>query len=418
MSDTKQYTHNQFNMPGPAVLKVYDDVNDYFYRVGYLGNIRIRRESDSVYQSEIHVGRSVAIDGYSTAERMFLSFDVMEKLNPDMLRLIMKNCGTPATFQTCSLLTVTEEMKMYRGHAQVLNHNNGFYGDGALPAPANPAATAAGAGATIPTGTYVIVIEAVYTDAGGLNPVRSGYVNTGGVGVVLGQELTVTWDAPGGGYEPHHYNIYEYDTAIGETRVDADLIAIINGSSPTAVIFTSFTDLGDWPGDTTGGAFTVTSDSITPSPFTAGDDYTIDTTCARLAILDDGDIDDGELLLVTYTYIANPFYTQTIGPGSRNPRIIHWVIEWFKDDERAVPLGRGCEIHLYHVHSESGFEWLFDAPDFESGMAQEYRVLIDSATGTYGQIYAFHKVMETIELIDLEALSKYTNDDECAIVSS
>ncbi len=417
MTDTKQYTNRQRQMTGPAVLSAYDDVNDYYYRLGYIDGIRVRRESDNVYQSEIHVSRSVAIDGLTVGERWFCNCSVMERLNPDWQRLIFKDCGTPSIFGSCSLQTITEELRMFRNHAQVLAFKNGFWGDGILPAPTGAASAAAGAGATIPTGTYVIVVEAVYTDAQGLNPIRSAENEAAGTGVVLGQELTVTWNAPVGGYTPSYYNIYEYDTALAETRADADLIAIVLGTSPTAVIFDSFTDLGDWPGDTLGAAFTVT-DNTGLIDFTAGDDYTIDATCARFALLDDGDIDDGELLLVTYTYVANPYYTQTIGPGDRNPKIMHLVIQWFKDDERITPSGRGCEVHLYHVHTESGFEWLFDQMDFESGFDQEWRVLLDSATGKYGDIYTYHKDMETWELFELSNISNYTTDDECSLVSS
>lgn len=415
MSDTKQYSLSQHQMAAPAVITAYDDVNDWFVPLGYLDNIRLRRETDNVYQSEIHVGRSVAIDGYTVGERWFVNFDMMERLNPSWQRLIFKNCGTPAIYGSCSLLTVTEEWRMFRNNAQVLNHNNGFYGDGMLPAPTNVATAVGGAGGTIPTRTYVMVVEAVYTDAQGLNPTRSQYAVSAGQAVTLGQQLTVTWDPPAGGYIPAYYNIYWYDS--GLTITSAELVAVVDGLSPTAIIFDSFTDLGDWPGAVVGGAFAIT-DITGAVTYTAGDDYTIDTSCARLALIDGGDIEDGQLILVTYTYIANPFYTQSIGPGSRNPRIMHLVIKWFKDDERVVPVGRGCEIHLYHVHSESGFEWLFDQRDFESGFGQEYRVLLDRATGKYGTIYTFHKVMEDWDLIDLEAISKYTNDDECSVISS
>jgi|GEM_PF-2789542 len=415
MSDTKQYSLSQHNMAAPATIDAYDDVNDWFVPLGYLDNIRLRRETDNVFQSEIHVGRSVAIDAYTVAERWFVNFDMMERLNPSWQRLIFKNCGTPAIFGSCSLLTVTEERRMFRNNAQILQRNNGFYGDGALPAPTNAVGADAGGGA-FPAGTYTFVIEAVYTDSQGLNPTRSVYLESNAL-VVGASLVTLTWDAPAGGYVPAYYNIYEYNTAAAETRVDADLIAVVDGLSPTAIIFAALNDIGDYPGDAVGGAFAVT-DITGLINYTAGDDYTIDTTCARFALLDDGDINDGELILITYTYIANPFYTQSIGPGSRNPRILHLVIKWFKDDERAVPVGRGAEIHLYHVHSESGFEWLFDQRDFESGFGQEYRVLIDRATGKYGTIYTFHKVMENWDLIDLEAISKYTNDDACSVISS
>lgn len=418
MTDTKQYTHRQRQMTGPAVINAYDDVNDYYYRLGFLDNIRIRRETDNIYQSEFHVSRSVAIDGLAVAERWFCNFSVMERLNPDWQRLIFKDCGTPSIFGSCSLQTVTEEMRMFRNNAQSLTFKNGFWGDGILPAPTGVAGAAAGATGTIPGGTYAIVIEAVYTDAQGLNPVRSAHADDDpGTAVAGGQTLTVTWNAPVDNYIPAYYNIYEYDTALGQTRADADLIAIVLGTSPTAIIFDAFVDLGDWPGDVTGDAFVVT-DNTGGTTFTAGDDYTIDTTCARLAILDDGDIEDGELLLVTYTYVANPYYQQTIGPGDRNPRILHLVIQWFKDDERVTPSGRGCEIHLYHVHAESGFEWLFDQMDFESGFDQEFRIMLDSATGKYGDIYTYHKNMETWELFELSNISDYTTDDECSLVSS
>ena len=415
--DTKQYSLSQHQMPGPAVITAYDDVNDYFYRLGYLANIRMRRETDSVYQSEIHVGRGVAIDGYAVGERWFANFDVMERLNPDWQRLIFKNCGTPAIFDSCSLLNETTEMRMFRNNAQIIDLNKGFYGDGALPPASNATSTAAGAGATIPTGRYVMVIEAVYTDAGGLNAVRSTYTQAAGLNIVLGEELTLLWDPPAGGYTPSYYNVYEYDTVALETRADAHLAAVVDGQSPTAIIFDAFADYGDYPGDSAGGAFTIT-DTTGLVSYTAGDDYTIDTSCSRLALLDDGDIEDGQLILINYTYIANPFYTQSIGPGSRNPRVLHLVIKWFKDDERATPVGRGCEIHLYHVHAESGFEWLFDQADFESGFGQEYRIMLDRATGKYGQIYTFHKIMEDWDIADIEAISKYTNDDSCSVISS
>jgi len=417
MSDTKQFTLSQWQMTHPGILCAYDDVHDWFIPLGFLDNIRLRRETDNVYQSEIHKGRSVAIDGYTVAERLFVSFDMLERLNPDWLRLIMKNCGTPEVFGACSLLSVTEVHRLYRNNAQVLNHNSGFYGDGALPAPTNATATPV-AGGTVPDGTYTIVVEAVYTDAQGLNPTRSLYDDAAGTVCAVGNNtIEFEWDAPAGGYVPAYYNIYEYDTALGETIADADLIAVVSGLSPTAVIFDSFTDLGDWPGATGGGAFLV-ENLVGDTEYTAGDDYTIDTTCARIALVDDGDIDDGQPVQITYTYIANPFYTQTLGPGSRNPRILHLVVLWFKDDERATPVGRGAEIHLYHVHAESGWEWLFDQRDFESGFAQEYRVLMDRAYGKYGLIYVFHKVIEEFPLIDLEDLSKYTQDDECSVIST
>jgi len=416
MSDTKQFTMREFQMTGPAVLCAYDVMNDYLYRLGKCDNIRVRRETDNVYQSEIHIGRNVGIDARTVGERWFINFSMMERLNPDWSRLIMKNCGTPIVFPTCSLLTVTEEMRMYRDHAQVLHYSSGFWGDGMLPAPTNGAAVAGGAGGTIPGGTYVIVIEAVYTDANGKNPVRSEYTNSAGVPVVLGQELTVTWDPPAGGVTPSYYNIYEYDTVLGETRADADLIAVVLSTGPTAIIFDSFTDYGDWPGDTTGPAFAITD--INGNPYDAGDDYTIDTTCGRLSLVEDGDILDGTLILVTYTYIANPFYTQSLGPGDRNPRCLYLVIIWLKEDDRSTPAGRGAELHFPHVHAESGFEWNFDQMDFESGFDQEYRILLDSGTGQYGTIYTFHRFLADWELKDIGAMSSCTSEDPCPIISS
>lgn len=414
MSDHKQFTHRQLKMSGPAELFAYDEIHDWYIPLGKIDNIRTRRETDVISQSEVHFSRSVRIDGLASGERWFASGSIMEPLNPDMQRLVFKNCGQPTHSTDCILLSVTEGIRMFRREAKILSGNNGFFTDLALPAPANVTAVPAGGG-TIPNGTYVIVVEAVYTDAQGFNPVRSAHAESAGA-ILAVQSLVVAWDPPATG-TPDHYNIYEYDTAAAETRVDADLVGVVLGTSPTNIIFTEFVDLGDWPGDTAGVAFTVT-DVTGGTTFAVGTDYTIDTSCARLALVDGGTIEDGESLLVTYVYLSNPFYYQSIGPGSRNPRILHLVIRWFKDDERIEPVGRGAEIHFPHVLAESGFEWLFDQMDFESGWDQEWPIYLDTATGRYGVIYTFHKIMESWGLIELQALSAYSGEPICPLGTS
>jgi len=426
MTDRKQFTHRQIQMAGPAVLSAYDDVNDYYYRLGYLDNLALSRVSDSVYQREYHVSRSVAIDAITREEDWALKFSIKERLNPDWQRLVFKNCGTPVIHEECSLQVTAEKMRMFRRHAKFIDSEGALWGSELpgpppdVPPPVPPPVNVIGhdgAGGAIPAGTYVIVVEAEYIDHQNAGiAVRSEYMETGAI-IVGASRVTLTWDAPAGTYEPHHYNIYVYNTTLGQTRADAQLTAVVGNEQPAAIVFDEFQDFGDYPGDVDGASFIVT-DSTGEIEYVNGDDYTIDISCGIFKLVEDGDIQDGQLIIIYYAFVANPYYQQSIGPGDRNPRILHFVIKWFKDDERINPAGRGCEIHLYHVHAESGFEWLFDEMNFESGWDQDYRVLLDSGTGKYGDIFTFHKYMESWELFELSGISDYTNDEACDLVSS
>jgi len=414
-------------MPGPAKLSAYDDINDYYYDLGYLDNLSLGRATDNVYQSEMHVSRKVIIDGISAGEEWALKFSIKERLNPDWQRLVFKNCGEPSIHTECSLQIGAQKMRMFRRHAKFVDSDGPIWSGNPTPAvppvippPVPPPWNVIGhdgAGGAIPASTYVIVVEAEYNnhiDAG--IAIRSDYIET--LPIIVGaSRITLTWEHPAGTYEPDHYNIYYYNTTMGETRADATLTAIIGSEQPTAIVLDELLDLGDYPGDADGASFVVT-DKTGTIIYTNGDDYLIDTSCGLFTLVDDGIIEDGQLIIIYYAFVANPYYHQSIGPGDRNPRILHFVIKWFKDDERILPSKRGCEIHLYHVHSESSFEWLFDKMDYESGWDQDYRVMLDSATGKYGDIFTFHKVMETWDLFELTGISDYNNDEACDLVSS
>lgn len=397
MSDTNQHNHPDLVQNGPTILALYDEVNDQLVNVGKVDNIVLSKEVDDATLTEYINGVETEVACRPIAERYRLKGIFRETLNPNTQRLFIKNCQTPVA-TACGIGTITEKIQMFDGVQKILRQNNGFYGTGALPPPVAAVAGVFGAGATIPNGTYVFVVTAMYGDTEG------EYEESAGQAVVLGENVSLTITPPVG-CTPDSYKIYVYDTALAETRVpDADLI---HETSELNVFFTAWVRGDAYPGDQTS--------SFTVDGYLPGTDYSIDDTHAMLCLVDGTSIEDGEFVDVTYSFYRNAKVNMSIGPSDRLPRHVHPVIYSLKDDDRITPIGRGLEMHLYKVIANSGWDWDLSKMDFDTGFNFEWKVLCDPRRLRHGDVYSYHRQFTTYEMMDWAALTEFTNQVDCAV---
>jgi len=401
MSDTNQHSHPEFVQIGPAVLCLYDEVNDHLVRVGKVDDIVLSKEVETQELTEFIRGVETEIDSRPVKETYMLKGTFRETLDPDTQRLFMKNCTTPSV-NGCSIESITETLHMYEGPQKILTHASGFYGTGALPEPVSVTAGVFGAGGTIPNGTYVFVVTAVYGVTEGT------YEESAGQAVVLGENVSLTITPPAG-CSPDSYNIYVYDTAALETIVDATYIANV---TDTNVFFTSWVRGALFVAQT--GSFSV-FDATGLVEYLPGVDFSIDETHGMLCVLDGGSISDGERLQVTYSYYKNTFINMSIGPPDRLPKYVHPVIITLKDDDTINPIGRGLEIHLYKVVANSGWEWELSKMEFNTGFGFEWKVLSDPRRLRHGDVYTYHRQLLNYDLTDLAALTEFANAADCVV---
>jgi len=401
VSDTNQHTHPHAVQIGPAVLALYDEVNDLLVNVGKVDDLVLSKTVETAELTEFINGVETEVLSRPIAERYTLKGIFRETLNPNTQRLFIKNCQTPEV-TACGIDSITERIQVYRGYQKILKHNNGFYGTGALPAAAAVAGSTFGVGGTIAAGTYVFVVVPMY---GG---VEGEYEESAGVATVLGDNIALTITPPVEGCTPDSYRIYVYDTALLETRVDADLI---HETSELNVWFSSWVRGAAYPGDATGSFTVATTAGV---DFTVEVDYTIDETHAMLCVVDDGDIDDGEWVDVTYSFYRNPKINMSIGPSDRVPRNVHPVIYTFKDDDSETPVGRGLEMHLYNVIANSGWDWELSKMEFNTGFNFEWKVLSDPRRLRHGDVYTYHRQFSTYGFMDWAALTEFTNQENCS----
>jgi len=399
MGDTNQHSHPEFVQIGPAVLGLYDEINDHLVRVGKVDNLVLSKDVETQELTEFISGVETEVDSRPVKETYKLAGTFRETLDPNTQRLFMKNCGTPS-ITGCSIKTISERLPMYDGPQKVLAHNSGFYGTGALPAPAGAAGVVFGAGGTIPNGTYVFVVTGVYGITEG------SHVESLGVVTVLGENIALTITPPATAV-PDSYRIYVYDTAALETIADATLI---HETTEVNVFFTSWLRGAAYVENV--GSFVV-QDSAGVVTYDVGVDYSINETHAMLCVISGGAIEDGDVLLVTYSYKANAYVTQSIGPPDRLPKYVHPVIMTFKDDDSINPIGRGMEVHLYRVTANSGWEWEISKMEFNTGFGFEWKVMSDPRRLKHGEVFTYHRQLATYDFVDWAALTEFSNAADC-----
>lgn len=411
MSDTNITKHPDMVHIGPAVLCLYDEVDDLLVNIGKTDNIRLAKNVTEIATlKEIVNGVMVETRGQPTGEEYRLRGLLTETLDPNTQRLVMKNCGTPSVTGDCTIGTETEEVQMFLDNQHLLLRKSGFYGTGTLPGAASVVGTAYGAGATIPTGTYVFTVVPNYDGTIGSS------LSSAGVAVALGENVGLNI-VHAIGSTPTSWLVYVHDTALAETIVDAELIADLPaGFTATSTIFSSWTRTTPYPGDAAG-SFTVTNESGL-TEYVVGTDYSIDDSCAMFCLVDGGAIGDGQWVRITYTFYKNPMVEMTIGPSNHLPKYVHPVILAFKDDDRDSPVGKGVEIHLYKVLANSGWEWDLSTLNYESGFEFEWVVLLDRAHMNHGHIYTFHRQFSSFGLKDFADLTYWTNAENCVVAAS
>lgn len=397
---------------GPASLCLYDEVNDLLAVIGKVDNIRLAKIVPEIAtMKEIVNGIEVESRGQPIGEQYRLRGLLTETLDPNTQHLVMKNCGTPSVTNECTIDTIEEQVQMFYDNQHILKYNNSFVGTGILPGAQAVVGTAFGTGGTIPTGTYVFTVVPIY---GGT---RGASLSSAGVGVTLGQNVGLVITHPAG-IQPDAWYIYVHDTALGETLVDADLVAAQAATygTNTSVIFSSWVRGDNWPGEATG-TFIVT-DSTGAVVYSVGTDFTIDASCAMFCLVDGGAIEDGQWVHITYNYYKNPSVDMTIGPSGRLPKYVHPVILAFKDDDRETPVGKGVEIHLYKVLANSGWEWDLSSLNYESGFEFEWVVLLDRRYMHHGHIYTYHRQFSSFQLKDFSALTQWSAAENCSVPTS
>lgn len=396
---------------GPASLCLYDETDDLLVVIGKVDNIRLAKTiAEIATLKEIVSGVQVETRGQPTSEEYRLRGLLTETLDPNTQRLVMKNCGTPAVTGSCTIGTVTEEVQMFYDNQHILKYNNGFYGTGILPGALAVGGTTYGAGGTIPNGTYVFTVVPVYDGTAGAS------LSSAGVVTVMGDNIAFVITHPAG-IDPDEWMIYVHDTSVAETIANATLIATIPATPDgTSIIFSSWIRGDLWPGEAAG-AFTV-YDEAGATEYDVGDDFTIDSSCAMFCLADDGEINDGEWVRITYNYYRNPVVDMTIGPSNHLPKYVHPVILAFNDDDRDIPVGKGVEIHLYKVLANSAWEWDLSSLNYESGFEFEWVVLFDRRYMHHGHIYTFHRQFSSFGLKDFADLTELTNAANCSAVPS
>lgn len=407
MTDTNIHLHPDNVQIGPAVLALWDEVNDHLVNIGKIDDIVLGKNVEMKFLTEFISGVEHRVEGRPVSENWTLKGKFAETLNPNTQRLFFKNCGTPTVDPGCILQTITEKVQMYRGVQQFLRGNIGFPGDIALPPPATVSGSVFGAGATIPTATYVVVVTAVY------DGVEGDFAESAGIALNVGQNLVVAITAPAG-VTPDKYRVYTYRSSLGETRLANAFLQI--ETSATTFFLTTRATASAYPGDATGSV--VVTDVTGTITYTPSTDYTIDPTCAMVCLVDAGAVDDGQYILITYAVYRNPRVSMSLGPGDRIPKYVHPVILSFKDDDRVTPVGRGVEIHLYKVLADTGFEWNLSKMDWDTGWAFEWNCLVDPRRRKVGDVYTYHRQFTYYALDDLAGLTEFVNQVPCALPSS
>lgn len=407
MSDTNHTSHPDNVHIGPARLCLYDEVHDHLVVPGKVTTIGFEKLDPAiVFQTDVISGKEVEVQGRATEDKYRLKGKFVETYDPNTLHLMMKNCGTPSVNDECTIATVTEEYHVYNDRSIILVHNNGFYGTGALPPPQNLDDQVIDGGGSIPEGEYAIVVTPVYGDTEG------NYEEIPTIVIGAGQSLLVTWDPPSGGV-PDSYKVYEYVLFEGTgNRDDANLILETNDTSG---FFTSFTDLGDYPGDAVGSFIVADKNDV---PYTSGTDYTVDSSCGAVFFPSTGSIENGQSVWITYSYRINENVSMSIGPARINPKLVRPVILAFKDDDRTSPNARGIEIELWKVLAESGWNLDMSALNWDSGFEFTWPVLCSEYTMNHGQVTTFNRHFISYDLFDLATLTNWNNADACELGAS
>jgi len=414
MSDTNLVSHPENLHIGPAKLALYDEVNDRLVMVGKVDGIVFEKLDPAVaIHQDVVNNKLVEVRGQATEDKYRLRGRFVELLDPNTLYLFMKNCGSVVVDDECNIVTTVEEYTVYEDRCFVLNHNNGFYGGGSLPAPAGVIGVGFGSGGTIPRGHYTIVVTGMYGTTEG------AYVESADVFVDTNESLFVHITPPVSGI-PSSYQVYIYDN-VGETRGDAILIVsgiTTTGSGGLDILYNELVDLGDYPGDQTGSFVLTDTDGV---PFVAGTDYTLDETCALVcleSLADGGSICNGQRVIATYTYRENENVSMSIGPAKVNPKLVHPVILAMKDDDRNPPAAKGIEIELYKVLAESGWSLALSALSFDNGFDFTWIVLHSERTMSHGKVTTYNRHYHCYAPLNWATLTQWHQAEACAEAAS
>ena len=174
---------------GPSGLGLYDTVNDWLVNVGMFEDLVVGKTIEKAFLRAQISGGSHKIDGKQITEDWTISGRAAEMYDPNTQYLFFKNCGIPA-MEDCGIGTESELLQVFDGITNILRRNNGFYGIGALPAPAAVVGVPGGAGGTIPASTYAFVVTGVYGTTEG------DYEESAPVVVALNEEVTLTITVP------------------------------------------------------------------------------------------------------------------------------------------------------------------------------------------------------------------------------
>lgn len=410
MSDTNIASHPDMVHIGPARLGLYDEVNDRLVMIGKVDDLKFQKTITEESMTEIISGVEVETKSQPVSERYTLTGKLVQTLDPATQNLVMKNCGTPVVpagvGSDCNIGTVTQEVQVFLGPQHIPGYNNGFYGTGALPAPAAVASSVLATGGSHVAGTYVFVVTAVYDGTEG------DYVEAAPLAVLATDTVLLTITPPATAV-PDSYRIYVYNSGTGETRVaDADLI---QDTDAVNLSYTSWTRGAAYPGDQTS-SFEVRDEA--GALYSVGVDYTIDASCAMFCVEEGGSIVDGEWIRITYTYWQNYQVNMSIGPSNVLPKYVHPVILSFHDDDRIIPVGRGFEMHLWKVTANSGWTWDLSALNFESGFEFTWKVLCSEKTRNHGHIYNFHRQFSMTQVKDFRTLTDWNAAASCDAAAS
>lgn len=408
MSNTNIEKHPDFVHIGPAVMKFYDETNDWLIDLGRVSELVLRKTVDKAYNTSVYNGVLVQNKAQSVSENWELSGKFVETLDPNTQYLVFKNCGVPSVNNNCVLTTISEKIQVFSGRCRVLTGNQGFYGTGVLPAPSSVVVddldVPPGAGFEI--GDYHVIVKAKYQGGGTSNGVEDGEV----IDMTATKSLYVHINPPASGAIPDSYDIY-----VSAPSEVPNYFFWANTTSTDVVFIAPVTGGAALPAD--GGASLVVSlgpPAGTPDvTYELDVDYTIDISCAGLCILPDGDICDGQWVKVTYSYWADPSVSMSIGPSDRIPKYAHPVIMAFKNDSRETPAAKGLEIHLWKTDFDFGFEWDLSSLNFDSGFAFTVPVLFSETDLNFGEVAVLSERFECFALKDLRALTQYSSQSSC-----
>jgi len=169
-------------------------------------------------------------------------------------------------------------------------------------------------------------------------------------------------------------------------------------------------NLGVWPGGPIGGFVVADANGY---EFVAGEDYEVDTTCGVVCFLSDGDVQNGQRVLITYHYVENPNVSMSIGPSSTNPKLVHPVIYAVKDDDRSQPCPRGVEYEFWKVLSESAFELDLSSLNFNSGFEFNWPILCSETKLNHGKVTTFNRHYVAYESLNWATLTDFNNAQPC-----